>query len=54
MGGKTSDEDSRYIDLAVAIALLIAVIAVYGYYSTKPATDTTTTALFVPGQSTRW
>ena len=54
MGGKTSDEDSRYADLAVAIALLIAVVAAYGYYSTKPVTNTTTTAQIVPGQSTRW
>ena len=42
-----------YATLALfpAISLLIAV---YGYYSTKPAMDTTTTALIVPGQSTRW
>ena len=54
MGGKTSDEDSRYTDLAVAITLLIVVVAAYGYYASKPVADTTTTALIVPGQSTRW
>lgn len=54
MGGKTSDENSRYVDLAVAIALLVAVVGAYGYYASKPVADTTTTALIVPGQTTRW
>jgi hypothetical protein len=54
MGGNMGGRDSRYIDLAVAVALLIAVAGVYGYYSGKPTTNTTTTALIVPSQSTRW
>jgi hypothetical protein len=53
MGGHTG-LDPRYIDLAVVIALLIAVVGAYGYYSSKPATSPTTTALIVPSQSTRW
>jgi hypothetical protein len=54
MGGNTSGGNSRYIDLAVAVALLIAVIGAYDYYSSKPVMAVTTTALIVPGQSTRW
>ncbi|MBN9007861.1 MAG: hypothetical protein J0H40_20900 [Rhizobiales bacterium] len=54
MGGKSGGQDSRYTDLAVVIALLIAVVGAYGYYSGKLATETTTTAQIVPSQSTRW
>jgi hypothetical protein len=54
MGGNPGGQNSRYIDLAVAIALLIAVVGAYGYYSGQFTTGATTTALIVPSQSTRW
>jgi hypothetical protein len=44
--------DPRQVDLLAVIALLIIIVAVYGYFSHRPKPDTT--ALIVPSQSVRW
>jgi hypothetical protein len=52
MGGNIGGHDGRYVDLAVAIVLLI-IVGAYGFYCSKP-TPVTTTAFIVPSQTTRW
>jgi hypothetical protein len=58
-GGKNALEisrhghDPRQLDLLAVIALIIVIVAAYGYYrhSSEPAG---TTAFVVPSQSVRW
>lgn len=55
MGGNIGgNHDPRYVDLVVAVTLLIAIGGAWLYVTEKPTAPTTTTAFIVPGQATRW
>lgn len=55
MGGNIGgSHDPRYVDLVVAVTLLIAIGGAWIYFDEKPATSPTTTAFIVPSQTTRW
>ena len=50
---KPSGHDPRQIDLLAVLALLVVIVAAYGYFthnSNKPST----TAFIVPSQSVKW
>jgi hypothetical protein len=45
--------DPRQIDLVAVLALLIIIVAAYGYFVHSPE-PASTTAFIVPSQSVRW
>jgi hypothetical protein len=45
--------DPRHIDLLAALALLVVIVAAYGYF-THTSTKPSPTAFIVPSQSVRW
>jgi hypothetical protein len=45
--------DPRQIDLVAVLALLIIIVAAYGYFTHRPE-NPSTTAFIVPSQSVRW
>ena len=45
--------DPRQIDLLAVLALLILIVAAYGYFTHRPNTPNTT-VFIVPSQSVRW
>jgi hypothetical protein len=45
--------DPRQIDLVAVLALLIIIVAAYGYFTRRPE-NPSTTAFIVPSQSVRW
>ncbi len=45
--------DPRQVDLLAVIALLVVIVAAYGYFSRRPEPPNTAT-LIVPSQSVRW
>ena len=46
--------DPRQIDLLAVIALLIVIVAAYGYLAYQAAPPTSSTALIEPSQNVRW
>jgi hypothetical protein len=46
--------DPRQIDLIAIVALLIAIIAAFRFYSSSFDTTPSTTAFIVPSQSVHW
>jgi hypothetical protein len=47
------EHDPRHIDLVVAFALLILIVAAYRFYSAAPS-ESATVGFIVPSQSVRW
>ena len=47
------EHDPRHIDLMVAFALLILIVAAYRFYSSSPS-ELAGTGFIVPSQSVRW
>jgi len=45
--------DPRQIDLLAILALLILIVAAYGYFTYRPSTPNAT-AFIVPSQTVRW
>ncbi|WFU36160.1 hypothetical protein QA635_17815 [Bradyrhizobium brasilense] len=45
--------DPRQIDLLAVLALLVVIVAAYGYFAHNP-NKPSTTAFIVPSQSVRW
>lgn len=45
--------DPRQVDLLAVIALVIVIVAAYGYF-TRSSAPPDTTAFIVPSQSVRW
>ena len=45
--------DPRQIDLLAVLALLILIVAAYGYFNYRPTTPNTT-AFIVPSQTVKW
>ncbi|WP_168200240.1 MULTISPECIES: hypothetical protein [Bradyrhizobium] len=45
--------DPRQIDLLAVLALLVVIVAAYGYFTHSPSKPSTT-AFIVPSQSVRW
>ena len=45
--------DPRQIDLLAVLALLVVIIAAYGYFTHNP-NKPSTTAFIVPSQSVKW